>query len=134
SSAVSYSSPELTHTIFLSDTVSLYLSSHLFFFITPPPPRSTLFPYTTLFRSPKKTLDVLAGNNGVQILLNIRYRVGLAPPAGFMAAGDSFLEIAQGTHLFGQMLPDAPDLPSEQGAAAGDDDRALAPKDLLLGG
>src|SRR6266480_6930738 len=35
--------------------------------------------------APKKTLDVLAGNNGVQILLNIRYRVGLAPPAGFMA-------------------------------------------------
>ena len=83
--------------------------------------------------APKKILDVLAGNNGVQILLNIRYRVGLAPPAGFMAADDSFLKIAQGTHLFGQMLPDAPDLPSKQGAAAGDDDRALPPKDLLLG-
>src|SRR5690554_7608546 len=27
-------------------------STHLFFFLTlPPPPRSTLFPYTTLFRS-----------------------------------------------------------------------------------
>src|SRR5205823_8290440 len=50
--------------------------------------------------APKKILDVLAGKNGVQILLNIRYRVGLAPPAGFMAAHDSFLEIAQGPHLF----------------------------------
>jgi len=39
--------------------------------------------------APKKILDVLAGNNGVQILLNIRYRVGLAPPAGFMAVDDS---------------------------------------------
>src|SRR5699024_12322841 len=28
-----------------------YSFSYLFFFISPPPPRSTLFPYTTLFRS-----------------------------------------------------------------------------------
>src|SRR5207302_2792870 len=28
----------------------------IFFFILPPPPRSTLFPYTTLFRSPLAVL------------------------------------------------------------------------------
>src|SRR5436309_15133631 len=49
-----------------------------------------------------------------------------------MAAGDSFLEIPQGAQLFAQMLPDAADLPPEQGAAAGDDDGALLPKDFLL--
>src|SRR5438046_9214198 len=30
---------------------TLYLYSSCFFFVAPPPPRSTLFPYTTLFRS-----------------------------------------------------------------------------------
>src|SRR5437868_13133643 len=35
------------------DSLEFHLSllSHLFFFMLPPPPRSTLFPYTTLFRS-----------------------------------------------------------------------------------
>src|SRR5437763_13971228 len=40
--------------------------------------------------APKKILDVLAGNTGVQIILNIRYRVGLDTPAGFLAVGDLF--------------------------------------------
>src|SRR5207253_9747823 len=31
--------------------LSLHLFVHLFFSILPPPPTSTLFPYTTLFRS-----------------------------------------------------------------------------------
>src|SRR5438045_6701804 len=33
--------------------------SHLFFLLLRPPPRSTLFPYTTLFRSPQTETDVL---------------------------------------------------------------------------
>src|SRR5207237_8659813 len=72
------------------------------------------------------------GENRCWILVNTRFRVGLAPRAGFMAAGDSFLEIPQGAQLFAQMLQDAADLPPEQGAAAGDDDGALPPKDFLL--
>src|SRR5207237_3927390 len=40
---------------------SIYQSSLIFFFLMiPRPPRSTLFPYTTLFRSLK--LDAVAGN------------------------------------------------------------------------
>src|SRR5262249_61280896 len=35
----------------LSPSLRTSRSSTLFSFITPPPPRSTLFPYTTLFRS-----------------------------------------------------------------------------------
>src|SRR5205085_978961 len=38
------------HTFLLFDHSSLFLS-FFFFFIIPLPPRSTLFPYTTLFRS-----------------------------------------------------------------------------------
>src|SRR5205814_9541852 len=38
----------LTHTL---SNHSLTPSLPIFFFILPPPPRSTLFPYTTLFRS-----------------------------------------------------------------------------------
>src|SRR5437660_11188218 len=45
-------------------TTSLSLSHLTFlFFITPrPPPRSTLFPYTTLFRAPKQPLQQPARN------------------------------------------------------------------------
>src|SRR5438874_9981981 len=35
-----------------------------FFFVTPPPPTSTLFPYTTLFRSLEGTLE--PGNQSVE--------------------------------------------------------------------
>src|SRR5437762_4752655 len=35
----------------------LIASSYLFFLRTPPPPRSTLFPYTTLFRSHMQGLE-----------------------------------------------------------------------------
>src|SRR5262249_61487523 len=49
---LTFSSPALSH----SHSHPLY-----FFFLTiPPPPRSTLFPYTTLFRSPGNLLDVLS--------------------------------------------------------------------------
>src|SRR6266496_4485765 len=33
---------------------ALYLSLYFFFLMTRRPPRSTLFPYTTLFRSPRR--------------------------------------------------------------------------------
>src|SRR5438067_3683731 len=38
------------------------LPSILFFLMIPPPPRSTLFPYTTLFRSTREQ-DVVADNS-----------------------------------------------------------------------
>src|SRR5205814_3334803 len=42
------SPPLLLHCLLLLSSIF-----HLFFSITPPPPNSTLFPYTTLFRSPQ---------------------------------------------------------------------------------
>src|SRR5690625_8025895 len=37
----------------LSTSLSFYLSSFFLYLMIPPPPNSTLFPYTTLFRSPR---------------------------------------------------------------------------------
>src|SRR5205823_13295371 len=36
----------------------LSIPSYLFFLLTPPPPKSTLFPYTTLFRSTTTSLPL----------------------------------------------------------------------------
>src|SRR5262245_63272484 len=58
--------------------------SFIFFFMIPPPPRSTLFPYTTLFRSKgKDTRDYLAAAFPE---LNAWERAG----ADASSAGDSF--------------------------------------------
>src|SRR5438477_8426483 len=37
--------------MFVSIVILYFIYFHIFFLMTPPPPRSTLFPYTTLFRS-----------------------------------------------------------------------------------
>src|SRR5207247_4860709 len=44
----------LTHNFFHVISPS-HPTLHLLFLLTPPPPRSTLFPYTTLFRSRRKS-------------------------------------------------------------------------------
>src|SRR6478672_9515426 len=38
-------------------TISAELSAYVFFLMMRPPPRPTLFPYTTLFRSPDPVVD-----------------------------------------------------------------------------
>src|SRR5437773_9011706 len=43
----------------------MLFSSVFFFFLIRRPPRSTLFPYTTLFRSPLEALDVQAAHAGL---------------------------------------------------------------------
>src|SRR5205814_10508002 len=48
------------HDYLLHSTYSTFLS-HFFFLIIPRPPRSTLFPYTTLFRSRYRIEDALLG-------------------------------------------------------------------------
>jgi hypothetical protein len=83
--------------------------------------------------APKKIRGVLAGDDGIQILLDTLGSVGLTPPSGFMATGSAFLEIPQSTKLLNEMLPDAADLSPEQCAASDDDNGALLPKDFLLG-
>src|SRR2546426_8128144 len=51
-------------------------SAQLFFFLMiRRPPRSTLFPYTTLFRSPKKMM----GEVSEGLLLDIGYEDGIKP-------------------------------------------------------
>src|SRR5208283_6192171 len=43
----------------------LFFFSFVFFLMIRRPPRSTLFPYTTLFRSPSSTPFCLSGSSGV---------------------------------------------------------------------
>src|SRR5438105_15409840 len=45
--------------IFIDSSFIHYTSSFFFFLMIRPPPRSTLFPYTTLFRSNKRKAHVL---------------------------------------------------------------------------
>src|SRR5436309_15741884 len=54
----------------------LYMSSFLFFLMIPRPPRSTLFPYTTLFRSHQTRTDLFAH----PVLLLALARVTCRPP------------------------------------------------------
>src|SRR5256885_7144619 len=46
------------------------------------PPRSTLFPYTTLFRSPRAALPGALGHAGADGVRNAAGPPGTAPPAG----------------------------------------------------
>ena len=81
---------------------------------------------------PKKISDILAGDDLIQILLKALRSVGFAPPSGFMAAGDTHPEIAQGLQLFGKMLPYAANLSLEQSPASGDYDRAFLSENFFL--
>ncbi len=83
--------------------------------------------------APKKLVNILAGDDRIQVLLNTLLGIGLAFPAWFIAAGDTSLKIAQCSELLGQMLPYPTDLAIEQSAASGNDDGALLPKHLFLG-
>src|SRR5205085_10462141 len=69
----------------------LYLLHHLFFFfsILPRPPRSTLFPYTTLFRSlsGKTISDVIVTLHGSVTVIEVQHTSG---------AGTQFVKVKQG--------------------------------------
>src|SRR5699024_11740719 len=53
--------PVLSLSLYLSSTLHHLISLSFFFLKTPPPPISTLFPYTTLFRSyDSNTADFIA--------------------------------------------------------------------------
>src|SRR5207247_10676117 len=56
---------------------SLIHTLHFFLFFTPRPPRSTLFPYTTLFRSPFNRLD----ERPLLLGIELRPMGELLPPA-----------------------------------------------------
>src|SRR5438876_1699834 len=56
-------------------------SSHLlfcFFLLIPRPPRSTLFPYTTLFRSPHKEKQVIGARNRERIRARLGVKVAFS--------------------------------------------------------
>src|SRR5204863_9196646 len=61
-------------------------SSLLFFFMTPRPPRSTLFPYTTLFRSYALQRDVAAvvTKAGGQVLGEVRHPINTSDFSSFL--------------------------------------------------
>src|SRR5690348_18511408 len=56
---------DFSHPIFLLN--SLYLSYYFFFLMIRRPPRSTLFPYTTLFRSHPSLAPILKRTLGVPL-------------------------------------------------------------------
>src|SRR5256885_16975971 len=60
----------MCHIVF--STVSLYIFLCFFFLMIRRPPRSTLFPYTTLFRSPPFQVEVLQGVHHMRIQACIR--------------------------------------------------------------
>src|SRR5256885_7435833 len=63
--------------------VDLYLF-FFFFLMIRRPPRSTLFPYTTLFRSPSLTDSVVCDVGGLQCMLGIRaWSVRVAVPGSW---------------------------------------------------
>src|SRR5436190_22815315 len=65
---------------FLSPSISLIVITMLFFFLMiRRPPRSTLFPYTTLFRSTEKLMDELAQCYNVLPQLDINNTIDHRP-------------------------------------------------------
>src|SRR5207253_9826541 len=60
-------------------TISL-LTILLFFSLLPPPPTSPLFPYTTLFRSPRATFDSFTDDVGVSRIEALQCRHGAVDP------------------------------------------------------
>src|SRR5207248_11609566 len=72
-----------SHSSFIIVSISLHTSSSLLFFflMLPRPPRSTLFPYTTLFRS--------IVSCPVKSCSNLRYQRGFAALIALMAQGRS---------------------------------------------
>src|SRR5690606_41244930 len=69
------------------------LSSHLslfFFLLIPLPPRPTLFPYTTLFRSPMRCFAIsfsMPGYWALATVANARKAIVVRETGEFMAAG-----------------------------------------------
>jgi hypothetical protein len=83
--------------------------------------------------SSKKITNILARDDRIQVLLNALLGIGLAFPSGLVAAGDTFLKIAQSAQLLGKMLAYSAELALEQRAASGNDNGALLSEHLFLG-
>src|SRR2546426_7411629 len=90
-----------------------------FFLMIRRPPRSTLFPYTTLFRSLSTTGGIVfGGDEGTFFALDSRTGRPLwsvetdgairAAPVTFLAGGEQFVAIAAGRKLLAFALPKSP--------------------------
>src|SRR5262249_61827667 len=72
----------LTYAVSLPTRLVSPTSFHFFFLMIRRPPRSTLFPYTTLFRSPViKTFGIDPVHFGIIMILNLGIGL-LTPPVG----------------------------------------------------
>src|SRR2546429_7362235 len=82
------------------------LSSFFFFFLMiRRPPRSTLFPYTTLFRSLVNNLDHVDGNADRACLVGNRASDALAnPPGGVGRSEEHTSELQSRLHLVCRLL------------------------------
>src|SRR5205823_11918459 len=58
-----------TSSLLCSSSLPLFLLFFFFFLMLPRPPRSTLFPYTTLFRSVKNAAEDLFASRGRSVII-----------------------------------------------------------------
>src|SRR2546425_13248040 len=91
------------------------------------PPRSTLFPYTTLFRSPVPMINVL--NGGAHADNGLDFQEFMLVPAGAESLSSALRMACEGFHTLKELLKEkglatglggegrfAPDLPNNSGA------------------
>src|SRR5690348_5235068 len=92
-----------------------------FFLIIPRPPRSTLFPYTTLFRSPRAAGPSTPGSSRTPAVLRPRR---CRPRAGRSEEHTS--ELQSPVHLVCRLLLEKKKELSYTGSSSGEDDRDMA--------
>src|SRR5690348_17545222 len=76
-----------------------------FFLMLRRPPRSTLFPYTTLFRSPIEYVEMRRKVGGAPWSANlVEHAVGLEVPAGIARSEEHTSELQSPVHLVCRLL------------------------------
>src|SRR5206468_11927115 len=93
------------YTLFYSN-INRFASFLLFFFflMIRPPPRSTLFPYTTLFRSNERIVDGLALAFGVTFRAAPYEALGLTDPGGAERSEEHTSELQSRSDLVCRLL------------------------------
>src|SRR5205085_10177990 len=86
-------------------------------FLPPPPPRSTLFPYTTLFRSNRKYFALLKTTRASAILVEEGVSIERdksLPPIAALRSANPYLAFARALELFYDAPTYAPGVRSEE--------------------
>src|SRR5256885_6190481 len=81
--------------------IAYLLIFHFFFLMIRRPPRSTLFPYTTLFRSAGQYIATIERRQGLKIACpeEIAYRLGYIDAARLELLGNAMAKNAYGRYL-----------------------------------